>query len=135
MMIDRKPGCHGFDLFEDERALKKAENSGGYWDTTWVEKMECSAFSRELCYTLGEIFSASTLLALKGQGIKMRGHEVIHIIHSFSLPPRPPLLLLLLCLYYYMRQEIFWVRNMDEATGTRGSPPGIPASNKCCCTA
>ena len=88
-MIDRKPGCLGFDLLEDERALKKTENSGGYWDTTRVEKMECSASSRELCYTLGEMFSTSALMAMKGQGIKMRGHEVIHIIHSFSLPPGP----------------------------------------------
>ncbi len=87
MMIDRKPGCYGFDLFEDERALKKAKNSGGSLDTTRVEKMECSASSQGLCYTLGEIFSTSTLLALRGQRIKMRGHEVIH---SLSLPPRPP---------------------------------------------
>ena len=90
MMIERQSGCHGLDLFEDERTVGKTGNSGGYWDTIMLGKMDCSASSRELYYALGDIFSTSALLSLKEQGIKIRGHKIIHIIHSFSLPPAPP---------------------------------------------
>ncbi len=64
-MIDRKQGCHGFAIREDERAQRKRANSGGYLGTRKVEKMACSASSSELCYALGYKLSALGLLASK----------------------------------------------------------------------
>ena len=64
-MIENRLGCHIFAICEDERERKKRENSGGYLDTRKVEKMDCSASSRELCYALGGIIITPEGFAVK----------------------------------------------------------------------